>query len=123
LSEKALTAKFDEDAISDVIINILDNAIKYSTDKKQLEIITGSKKNYIFIEIADKGIGIVKEEQKLIFDKFYRASTGNLAHVARGTGLGLTIVKNIIDAHRGKIELESSPGEGSRFRVMLPENI
>jgi two-component system, OmpR family, phosphate regulon sensor histidine kinase PhoR len=123
LSEKNLVAKFDADAIADAVINLIDNAIKYSTDKKQIDITTGFKKGCIYIEITDKGIGIAKEEQKMIFDKFYRASTGNIAHVARGTGLGLTIVKNIIDAHKGKIELESNLGEGSRFRIILPENI
>ncbi len=110
----------DAEAITDAIINLLDNAIKYSLDEKAIEISTGRKSSYVFFEVADKGVGIEKEEQNLVFDKYYRASRGNLAHVAKGTGLGLTIVKNIIDAHKGKIELESKPGEGSKFRILLP---
>jgi two-component system, OmpR family, phosphate regulon sensor histidine kinase PhoR len=110
----------DTEAIADAFINLLDNAIKYSVDKKELKVTTGHTDKYVFISVTDKGIGISKEEQSLVFDKFYRASMGNLAHIARGTGLGLTIVKNIIDAHRGKMELESTLGQGSTFRILLP---
>jgi two-component system phosphate regulon sensor histidine kinase PhoR len=110
----------DNEAITDAVINLLDNAIKYSLNEKHIEISTGRKNDFVFIEVADKGIGIPKEEQKLVFEKYYRASRGNLAHFAKGTGLGLTIVKNIVEAHKGKTELESKPGEGSKFRILLP---
>jgi two-component system phosphate regulon sensor histidine kinase PhoR len=120
LSQDLPVISADAEAITDAVINLLDNAVKYSLNEKYIEISTGSKSGYIFIEISDKGVGIAKEEQKLVFEKYYRASRGNLAHFAKGTGLGLTIVKNIIDAHKGKVGLESKPGEGSKFRILLP---
>jgi two-component system, OmpR family, phosphate regulon sensor histidine kinase PhoR len=120
INEDMPDISIDSEAIADAFINLLDNAIKYSTEKKEIEVITGMIDKYEFISVTDKGIGISKQEQKLVFDKFYRASVGNLAHVARGTGLGLTIVKNIVDAHKGKMELESTLGQGSTFRILLP---
>jgi two-component system phosphate regulon sensor histidine kinase PhoR len=75
---------------------------------------------FIFIEITDRGIGIARTDQRLIFDKFFRVSKGDNVHNVKGTGLGLTIVKNIIDAHKGKVEVESKAGEGSTFRILLP---
>jgi two-component system phosphate regulon sensor histidine kinase PhoR len=123
LAEDLPDILIDSEAISDAFINLLDNAIKYSTDKKEIEVGAYTNGKYVVISVTDKGIGISKDEQKLVFDKFYRASMGNLAHVARGTGLGLTIVKNIIDAHFGKLELESTIGKGSTFRILLPIEI
>jgi two-component system, OmpR family, phosphate regulon sensor histidine kinase PhoR len=110
----------DKEAISESIVNLLDNAIKYSKDSKYIEIKTGVKGAFIYFEISDRGIGIAKTDQRLIFDKFFRVSKGDNVHDVKGTGLGLTIVKNIIAAHKGKIEVESKQGEGSTFRVLLP---
>jgi two-component system, OmpR family, phosphate regulon sensor histidine kinase PhoR len=110
----------DREAISECIANLFDNAIKYSRESKFIEIKTGKSGDFIFFEITDKGIGIPKTDQKLIFDKFFRVSKGDNVHDVKGTGLGLTIVKNIIDAHKGKIEVDSKPGEGSTFRILLP---
>jgi two-component system phosphate regulon sensor histidine kinase PhoR len=112
----------DTEAITDAFINLLDNAIKYSDFTKYIEIKTGIRDSFGFFEIRDKGLGIAKEHQKLIFEKFFRVTHGNLAHTAKGTGLGLTIVKNIVDSHMGKIEVDSKPGEGSLFRVLFPIN-
>jgi len=110
----------DKEAISESFVNLIDNAVKYSRDSKFIKIKTGKKGEFEYFEIADKGIGILKTDQKLIFDKFFRVSKGDNVHDVKGTGLGLSIVKNIIDAHKGKIEVESKPGEGSTFRILLP---
>ncbi len=111
----------DSEAISEAVINLIDNAIKYSTDKKEITIITGTDQGFIFIEIKDKGIGISDENQKKIFEKFYRVSDG-LVHNTKGTGLGLTLVKHIVEAHHGKIKVKSKPGEGSSFILSFPFN-
>ncbi|MCF8366530.1 MAG: HAMP domain-containing histidine kinase [Bacteroidales bacterium] len=110
----------DPDAITDATINLIDNAIKYSTDKKQIDISTGTDGNNIFIEVKDYGIGIEEKYQKLVFDKFFRVTKGNLAHKAKGSGIGLSIVKQIIIAHQGSIGLVSKAGEGSKFRLNFP---
>jgi len=111
--------KIDEEAISEAIINLIDNAVKYSDDKKEIIIKTGTDYNFAYIEVSDKGIGISSEDQKKIFDKFFRVSTG-LVHNSKGTGLGLTLVKHIMDAHNGKIRLKSKLGEGSTFILLFP---
>ncbi|MBN1116399.1 MAG: HAMP domain-containing histidine kinase [Bacteroidales bacterium] len=112
----------DNESIADALVNLLDNAIKYSGDTKLIEIKTGADKKYSWIEVKDLGIGILKKHQKLIFDKFYRVTQGNLSGKAKGTGLGLSIVKEIVDSHKGKIFLESKVGEGSTFRLYFPIN-
>ena len=114
--------KIDEEAISEAIINLIDNAIKYSDNKKEIKIITGTDYNFAYVEVSDKGIGISSEDQKKIFDKFFRVSTG-LVHNAKGTGLGLTLVKHIMEAHNGKISLKSRLGEGSTFILLFPIKI
>lgn len=122
LSQAKIQVNADAEAISDAFINLLDNAIKYSTTDKQIEINTGILNGMGYIEVIDNGIGIATEHHKLIFDKFFRVAKGNLAYTAKGTGLGLTIVKNIVEAHHGKIELKSKLDEGSTFRILLPIN-
>jgi two-component system phosphate regulon sensor histidine kinase PhoR len=109
----------DGEAISEAVINLLDNAIKYSSGKKEIIITTGVEKNYVYVEVSDKGIGIREENQKKIFDKFYRVSDG-LVYTTKGTGLGLTLVKHIVDAHHGEINVKSKPSEGSKFRLNFP---
>jgi two-component system phosphate regulon sensor histidine kinase PhoR len=110
----------DKEAIADAFVNLIDNAMKYSTDNKDIDVRTGKYDNYIFIEVEDKGIGISENDQKYIFDKFYRVTEKNLANRVKGSGLGLAIVKHIIDAHEGKIYVKSSPGSGSLFRLLFP---
>ncbi|MFN3871841.1 MAG: sensor histidine kinase [Ignavibacterium sp.] len=119
LSEKLPEVKVDAEAISEAVINLIDNAVKYSSDVKEVILKTYSQNNYIIIEVSDKGIGIPPEYQKKIFDKFYRVSYG-LVHNVKGTGIGLSLVKQIVEAHKGKIELESKPGKGSTFRIIIP---
>ncbi len=109
----------DEEAVSEAVINLIDNAVKYTRDSKVILLRLNKIGNNAVVEVEDKGIGIPKEEQKKIFEKFYRASKG-LVHNTKGTGLGLSLTKHIIDAHKGIIEVESEPGKGSIFRLQFP---
>ena len=109
----------DEVHFSNLISNLIDNAIKYSEGKPVIEITTHSTKNSIIIQIADNGIGMSKETVKRIFEKFYRAHTGNL-HNVKGFGLGMSYVKTVIDAHKGKIKVDSTLGKGSTFTIEMP---
>jgi two-component system phosphate regulon sensor histidine kinase PhoR len=106
----------DSEALSEAIINLLDNAVKYSKDKKNVELLTGEDNELVFVEVKDLGIGIGAEDQKRIFEKFYRVSSV-LVHNTKGTGLGLSLVKHIMDAHKGEISLTSELGKGSTFRL------
>ena len=105
--------------ITNVVYNLLDNAVKYCTTKPFISITTKNERNYLVIEIKDNGIGIRKEDLKMIFDKFYRVSTGNI-HDIKGFGLGLFYVKLIINEHSGSIDVKSKLGEGSAFTIKLP---
>lgn len=109
----------DRDAMAQAISNLLDNAIKYSGDVKELSITTETVRSELSIEIADHGIGIPRAEQANIFEKFYRVENG-LVHDVKGSGLGLSLVKHIVEAHNGTITVESAVGEGSRFTILLP---
>lgn len=109
----------DENHISNLIHNLLDNANKYSPESPNINIETKLHRSAVEISITDDGIGMSKEELKRIFDKFYRVSTGNL-HDVKGFGLGLSYVKAIVDAHKGKVEVKSELGEGSTFSVFFP---
>src|SRR5205814_4727814 len=107
------------DAIIQAFMNLLDNAIKYSGASRQILIRMGEDSGYLTISVIDHGIGIPCEDQFKIFEKFYRVSTG-LVHDVKGNGLGLSIVKHIIEAHRGRVEVDSEPSRGSRFTIYLP---
>lgn len=109
----------DKEAFTESIINLIDNAIKYSGDTKRMELTTGVEGIHGFATIKDFGIGISKTDQKHIFDKFYRVSTGDLAK-SRGTGLGLSLVKQLMEAQKGKISVSSEPGKGSSFTLFFP---
>lgn len=109
----------DRDAMAQAISNLLDNAIKYSGEVKQLSITTETLGTDLSVEIADHGIGIPRAEQAKIFEKFYRVGNG-LVHDVKGSGLGLSLVKHIIEAHQGTISVESEVGKGSRFTILLP---
>ncbi|MEA2205973.1 MAG: two-component system, OmpR family, phosphate regulon sensor histidine kinase PhoR [Blastocatellia bacterium] len=109
----------DRDAMAQALSNLLDNAIKYSGEVKQLSITTKTVRSDLSIEIADHGIGIPRAEQAKIFEKFYRVGNG-LVHDVKGSGLGLSLVKHIIEAHKGTISVESDVGKGSRFTILLP---
>lgn len=109
----------DQIHLSNVIHNLLDNANKYSADAPDIKISTFSINGGLEIIVEDKGIGMTKEDQKHIFDKFYRVHTGNL-HDVKGFGLGLSYVKAITLAHQGSIQVKSEPGKGSKFSLYLP---
>jgi two-component system phosphate regulon sensor histidine kinase PhoR len=105
--------------LTNVIYNLLENAIKYCESVPNITIQTRNDKQGIWIEIEDNGIGIKKENLSLIFDKFYRVPTGNL-HNVKGYGLGLYYVKLIVDAHGGKVNVKSAPGKGTTFSLFFP---
>ncbi len=109
----------DPDAIAQAVLNLLNNAIRYSQDVKRIEVRVEGRERQIPIEVADHGIGIQRSEQEKIFEKFYRVND-DLVHNVRGTGLGLALVKHIVEAHAGKIVVDSAPGKGSRFTILLP---
>jgi two-component system phosphate regulon sensor histidine kinase PhoR len=113
------TIQADPIHITNVVYNLLDNAVKYCSTKPFISITTKNERNYLIIEIKDNGIGIRKEDLKMIFDKFYRVSTGNI-HDIKGFGLGLFYVKLIINEHNGSIDVKSKLGEGSTFTIKLP---
>ena len=105
--------------IENVIINLIENAIKYSPENPAIVIRTANEKKNIVISIADKGIGISKKNQKKIFHEFYRISSGNV-HNTKGHGLGLVYVKKIIELHEGAVSVRSAPEQGSIFTIILP---
>jgi two-component system phosphate regulon sensor histidine kinase PhoR len=107
--------------ISNILFNLIDNAIKYSPEHPKIEISTDNYFSGIEITVKDNGIGISKESQKHVFEKFYRVPTGNV-HNVKGFGLGLNYVKTIVTAYNGKIKVSSKENEGSTFIVKLPFN-
>ena len=111
----------DPTHVSNMIHNLLDNANKYSPEKPEIIVRTRNISQGIEIEISDNGIGISKEQRKLIFDKFYRVHTGNL-HDVKGFGLGLSYVKAMITAHKGYVDVKSEIGKGSSFTLFFPFN-
>lgn len=111
--------KLDPVHITNVIYNLLDNAVKYCEHTPMITIRTGNFHNGFQLSVSDNGIGMKREDVKLIFDKFYRVPTGNL-HNVKGFGLGLYYVKLIVEEHGGKIHVKSSPGKGSTFHLWFP---
>jgi len=119
LKAEPSTASVDKLHFTNVIYNLLDNAIKYTQRSPEIIIRTLTVNNSILLEVQDNGIGIDDEEQRKIFHRFYRVSTGNL-HDVKGFGLGLNYVKLITEAHKGKISVTSLIGNGSTFKLVVP---
>jgi len=109
----------DQDALVTVLINLLDNACKYTYDEKKIQLRTFTESGFVCFQVTDNGVGLSKRALKKIFDRFYQTDR-TLSRPAEGCGLGLSIVKFIVDAHHGTITVNSRPGEGSTFTVKIP---
>ncbi len=111
--------RIDPDAIGQALHNLLDNAVKYSGDSRKITVRLFRENDSVVISVQDGGIGIARDEQKKIFERFHRVGTGAI-HDVKGSGLGLSIVHHIVRAHRGTVTVESELGKGSTFSVRLP---
>ena len=112
-------ALMDPDAIKQALANLVDNALKYSTERRRLGLSARREGNWVVIEVADEGIGIPPGETERIFEKFYRIGRSE-TQGTRGSGVGLALVKHIAEAHGGRVSVDSRPGQGSRFALFLP---
>ena len=110
------------DYIKQLLLNLIDNAIKYTPEGGKVVVNQFTKNNEIVIEVIDNGVGIPKEDQSKIFQRFYRVDKARSRSVG-GTGLGLAITKHIVNSLKGTISVESELGEGSKFIVKLPKKI
>ncbi|MFQ5582875.1 MAG: sensor histidine kinase [Calditrichia bacterium] len=119
LSQGLPQLEIDKESMSEALLNLIDNAVKYSKEEKYLNVSTGLENSSVYLEVEDHGIGIQPSVREKIFEKFYRVGEG-LVHNTKGSGLGLALVKNIVAAHNGRVAVESKMGAGSRFRVYLP---
>jgi len=109
----------DPDAIQQAILNLLTNAMKYSGDSREIDLRLFARDGNAVIEVVDRGLGLTPDERKRVFEKFYRAPSHE-SHSIAGTGLGLTLVAHIANGHGGRVEVESAPGEGSTFCILIP---
>ncbi len=117
--EEEISVMADKESLSEMLINLIDNAMKYSSETKKIDITMGRDGKMGWVAVRDFGSGISRHDQKHIFDKFYRVPTGDLAK-ARGTGLGLAFVKQLIEQQNGKISVTSELGHGSTFKLSFP---
>ncbi len=120
LASSLPVVEFDPDAVAQAVVNLLDNAAKYSGDSKFVGVRLLAEDSAVILEVEDRGIGIPADEQKKIFQQFYRSRTRS---GKGGYGLGLFLVKHIMDAHGGRVEVESEAGRGSRFRLVFPATL
>jgi len=109
----------DRTALSQAVANLIDNAIKYSGDSRKISVSASVEEQVLAIAVQDFGVGIKKEDIPRLFERFYRGGD-ELTRAVKGSGLGLTLVKEIVEAHRGKVYVESEPGKGSVFSIRLP---
>jgi two-component system phosphate regulon sensor histidine kinase PhoR len=109
----------DSDALAEVIQNLLDNAIQYTPAEGEIAISGDTVGEKVRISVSDTGIGIAREHQERIFERFFRVDDARSKEVG-GTGLGLAIAKHLVELNGGRIEVESEPGHGSTFKVFLP---
>lgn len=118
--KKNINLYCDKDKITQALVNILSNAIRYSNEGSTIFIEERLKDNKVIISIEDQGIGVSEEDLKYVFERFYRADKSR-TRATGGTGIGLTIVKSIVSSHGGEVKLESKLGEGSKFTIILPK--
>ena len=109
----------DSRALQHCVLNLLDNAVKYSRERKDIRVAVSAADGHVKLAVSDRGIGIPEAEQDRIFEKFARVDTG-LVHDVKGAGLGLSLVQMLVHAHHGRVEVTSTPGEGSTFTILLP---
>jgi len=109
----------DAEAMGQALANLVDNAIKYSGDRRVLRVKAALRDGHLAVTVADEGLGIPPEEQERIFEKFYRIGRSE-TQGRRGSGVGLALVRHIVEAHGGRVTVESQPGRGSRFTLWLP---
>lgn len=109
----------DQMHITNVLFNLLDNADKYSRSEPEIEVVTENQKDRVLVSVKDNGIGIAKEHQKQIFERFFRVPTGNI-HDVKGFGLGLHYVFKIVEAHNGEIKVDSALNKGTKFTISFP---
>jgi signal transduction histidine kinase len=109
----------DPEALSRALWNLLENAVKYSPAHKTIWVESATENSHYVIRVRDRGLGIAREEQERVFEKFVRASSARTV-AARGTGLGLAMVRHIVTAHGGQVRVQSEPGAGSTFSLSLP---
>ena len=109
----------DRGAIVDALVNLLSNADKYGAQDNRIELVVDAGERFVRLSVSDRGIGIPRSEQRRIFQKFYRVDE-SLSQVAEGTGLGLAIVHHVARAHGGRVKVDSTPGKGSTFTLLLP---
>jgi signal transduction histidine kinase len=109
----------DSSALTQAVNNLIDNAVKYSGESKKVIVRAFNEERSVVIQVVDFGLGIQKDDMDKIFDRFYRGGD-ELTRTVKGSGLGLTLVKQIVEAHRGSIQVESEPGKGSVFTMKLP---
>lgn len=121
-TEKDIKITGDEDALEQIVLNLLSNAMKYSHNRKEIKIRLYKSDNLIRLEVQDRGLGIPESKQPHIFEKYYRAHSEHNADKG-GSGLGLAVVKHIVDAHQGRIELKSKVNEGSTFTIIFPQKL
>ena len=122
LDETVMKQMWDRDSVSRALLNLIDNAIKYSAEEKVIDVVLRQNAEFVMIEVRDRGIGIEGGDLSHVFEPYFRAKFSDTIS-RRGAGLGLTLVRQIVEAHGGRVEVESVAGQGSTFRLMFPAEL